>query len=117
MAVTADYAAYLKAAALYVTGETATAGAWADGLRPERSSSFATFDGGAGEAARQAAFVGGAKVRDTAVVAGRRGDLLGRPIVGRGDRLGYEGDGAIAFVIGAKEQDDNTTVLTLVRKL
>jgi hypothetical protein len=117
MTVASDYAAYLKAPALYATVSTEEAALWPDGLRPERSSPFATIDGGVGEAARQALFVGGAKVRDLALVNGRRGDLLGKAIVGRGDRLGYEGDGAVVFVIGAQELDDNTTMLTVVGKL
>lgn len=116
MTVAGDYAAYLKATALFATVTIADAASWPDGVTLERQSSMATVDGGVSEAARQAAFLGRNTVRDTAVVPGRRSDLIGKPIVGRIDRLGYA-NGAMAFVIGAEERANETTLLTLVRKL
>lgn len=116
MTVASDYAAYLKADALYATVATANAAAWPDGVTLERTSAMATIDAGVGEAARQAAFLGGATVRDIAIVPGRRSDLLGRCIVGRHSDLGYAA-GVAAFVIGVEEMTDGTTQLTVIRKL
>ena len=77
---------------------------------------MATIAGGQAEAARQLAFQTGPKVRDTAIVAGRRRDLIGKVITGQIGKLGYD-DGVPAFVIGAAEQTDGTTVLTILRRL
>ena len=116
MSVEQDYAAYLKADALYVTKTAEDAAQWPAGKQVEMTSPMATIAGGQAEAARQIAFQAGPKVRDTAVVAGRRGDLIGKAITGRIAKLGYD-DGVPAFVIGAAEQTDGTTVLTILRRL
>lgn len=53
---------------------------------------------------------------DKLVVPGRRCDLVGKAVAASGDRLGY-GSAPIVFVIGATEQPDDTTVLTVIRRL
>jgi hypothetical protein len=49
-------------------------------------------------------------------VKGRRNDLAGKVATLTGDQLGYSG-GVIVLVLGAVEQDDGTTQLTVLRKL
>lgn len=69
------------------------------------------------ELARQIAFLGGGPlVADQHVVKGQRRDLIGKPITLQGGFLGYDA-GFPCFVIEAEEQDDNLTVLTVLRKL
>ncbi|HEU4958958.1 MAG TPA: hypothetical protein VFT56_01005 [Sphingomonas sp.] len=116
MSVEQDYAAYLKADALYVTAAAPDAGRWPAGKQIEVTSSMATVAGGQAEAVRQATFQGGPKVRDQAVVVGRRRDLIGRVITGVAAALGYDA-GVPVFVLGAAEQPDNTTTLTVLRRL
>ena len=116
MSVSSDYAAYLKAPGLYAAADRPNAGSWADGVTLTRDSSMATVAGGQIEAGRQIAFLGGALVRDAGVVPGRKGYLLGRAIIGRHIELGYAA-GVTAFVIGAEEQANGTTKLTIIRKL
>lgn len=111
------YAAWLKAGSLQAGAIAATAGEWgARGIGVEVLSPFTTAAGAANELARLAAFHAGPIVRDKAVVAGERRDLLHRCIVLAGAQLGYDG-GVLAFVIGVAEQDNMTTVLTVLRRL
>ena len=116
MSVASDYAAYLKAPALYATATAPAAATWPGGVSLRRDSSMATVAGGQAEASRQAAFYGGNTVRDVAVVPGRKAYLLGKAIVGRVARLGYDA-GVPVFVIGVEERADGTTALTVLRKL
>lgn len=68
------------------------------------------------EAARTAALLGGPNVKDRVIVKGRRRDLLFKCVTIANSRLGYAG-GKRVFVLGVAENGNNTTTLTVLRKL
>lgn len=114
------YGAYLKAPARYVTAVIAgAAAAWGDkALASTINTPIALKADAQTEANRQAQFLAGPIARDRHIVKGLRRDLIGKLIVLQGDRLGYEGNGALAFVIGASESDEiRTTTLTVLKRL
>jgi len=122
MAATVDpgYGAYLKAPARYVSATIAGAtAAWGDkALASTILSPIALKADAQTEANRQAQFLAGPFARDRHVIIGLRSDLVGKLITLRGDRLGYEGGGSLAFVIGAAESADvRTTTLTVLKRL
>lgn len=111
------YAAWLKAPSLVAAATAATAADWgARGVSIAALTPFADPAGAANELARLQAFHAGPIVRDRAVVPGERRDLIGRCVTLAGAQLGYDA-GVLAFVIGVAEQDNNTTVLTVLRRL
>lgn len=111
------YAAELKAANLTVALATPDAARWAaQGVSASALSPFADPAGAAAEAARRAAFLAGPLVRDRAVVQGEQRALIGRCIRLAGTDLGYSA-GELVFVVGVAEQDNGTTVLTVLRRL
>lgn len=69
------------------------------------------------EAARTMAVIGGPNVKDRVIVRGRRRDLLFKCVTIQFARMGYSLLGTQCFVIGVAENDDNTTTLTVIRKL
>jgi hypothetical protein len=69
------------------------------------------------EGGRHTAILAGPNVKDRALVKGRRRDLLFKCITLTNSRLGYSGAGKKVFVIGVNENDNNTTTLTVIRKL
>lgn len=122
MAGTVDpgYGAYLKSDARYVTTTVAgAAAAWGDkALRSTIMSPISLKDDAQAEATRQAQFLAGPIARDRHVVNGLRRNLIGKLITLQGDRLGYEGGGSLAFVIGAAESETaRTTTLTVLKRL
>lgn len=111
------YAAWLRSDRLQSVATAASVDAWgARGAAIEALTPFADAAGAAAELARLQAFHAGPIVRDKAVVPGERRDLLHRCITLVGGQLGYDA-GVPAFVIGVAEQDNMTTVLTVLRRL
>lgn len=122
MVATVDpgFANWLRAGALYVAAASPNAAAWAGkGIETEIVSPYATRPGGLAEATKEAAFLAGPLVRDTVVIAGARKDLIAQPVTLTMvlARLGYTAGGVAAFVLGAQEQDNGTTILNVVRSL
>lgn len=116
--VDTGFADWLKAGALYVAVASPNAAAWAGkGVTTEIVSPYALKASATAEATKQAAFLAGPLVRDTVTVAGARKDLLAKPVTLKWDRLGYTAGGIVAFVVGAVEQANGTTVLNVVRSL
>lgn len=116
--VDSGLAAWLKERALYTAHVPAGAAAWGDrAVESEIISPLAMRVNAIAEATRQAAFLTGPNCKDRVVILGRRRDLLGKPVTLVGDRLGYEGAGAIAFVVGAQENDNGTTSITVIKRL
>jgi len=114
------YAQWLKAEALFALGTVVGAQAnWGDkALDSTTISPLANAADAATEATAQAAFLGaGPLAIDKATVTGQRQDLTGQVITITGDRYGYEGAGKVVFVLGAAEQDNGTTILTVLRRL
>lgn len=109
---------WLKNGALFVTSVPAGAAAWAGkGVESEIVSPIVARAAAVTEADRQSAFLSGPNVKDRVLVLGWRKDLYGKPITIKGDRLGYTPAGVVAFVLGVEEQDNGTTVLTVLRRL
>lgn len=117
MSVDQGYADSLKGASLQMVASDAQAGLWPDGRQLTVTTPFASRAAAASEGARQAAFHGGPKVIEKAIVVGLRRDLIGRVIAATGNRLGYSAAPINVAVLGAAEQPDGTTVLTVVRRL
>ena len=119
MTATVDqgFAAWLKAGAYTLTATPADAGRWGEGSSVASRSPFATVAGARAEADRLAAFFGRPIVRDRAVVDGRARRLIGRCIRLVSDDLGYGAPGRVVLVVGVAEQDNNTSVLTILRRL
>lgn len=116
-AVDADYAARLQADALYVSASPAGAVAWAErAVEATSVSPLALAADATTEAQREANFLGGPTVVDRHIVSGHRRDVLFRSVTITGDRYGYQG-GVLCFVIGIAENANNTTTLTVLRKL
>lgn len=108
----------LQAASSFAVATPATSGRWpANGRRIEALSPFATQAGGEAEAARVAALFDAPLVRDRAVVPGRVRDLTRRCIRLKAEGLDYPAEGALVIVLGAAEQENGTTVLTVLRRL
>lgn len=117
MAVDLSFAAWLKSQALLATATPPSAATW-DGKTVSSSitSPLVHAVDAQAAAARQAAFLAGPLVEDDHVVRGRLRALQGQLVILNGDRLGYEG-GSLAFVLGADEQTDGTTILTVLKRL
>lgn len=117
--VDSGFADWLKRGALYLTAAPTNAAQWpgAKGVATEIVSPFATRAAALIEAGRQAEFLKGPNVRENVTVKGARKDLIGRAINLTGDRLGYSSAATAVFVLGAQEQDNGTTVLTVLRRL
>jgi hypothetical protein len=114
------YGAYLKAPARYINAAVGTAAAtWGDkAITSTIVSPISLAADAQTEATRQAQFLAGPIARDSHLVKGLRRDLIGKLITLQGDRLGYDGAGALAFVIGAAESSDvRTTTLTVLKRL
>ena len=118
MAVDPGFAIALRDPATYktVTNAGLPAGILPTAIETEIVSAFWTESAAGTEATRQLDFLGGPNVVDLALVAGQRIDLIGRPITLVGDRLGYAGAGKTVFVIGVQEQENDVTLLTVLRK-
>lgn len=116
--VEAGYAAWLKTDARYVGATIAGAKAsWGDKAINSATISPLAFKADAqAEATRQAQFLAGPIARDSVVIKGYRKDLIGRLVTVFSDRLGYDA-GPSAFVIGASENANGTTTLTVLKRL
>lgn len=114
--VAPSFADWLKATALYATSAD-DGSAWGDkAVETEIISPLAFKPDALTEAARQLEVLGGPLAVDEHVVSGRHIAMLGKSVRVAGDRLGYE-NGAQVFVIGATEQANGTTVLTVLKRL
>lgn len=114
------YASWLKTTARFagavVAGAEATWGTRA--VDTSVTSALALKADAQAEATAQAAFLAGPLARDKILVTGLRHDLIGRLVTIIGDRLGYEGAGAVVLVLGAQESDRiRTTLLTVLKRL
>lgn len=116
--VEAGYAAWLKTDARYVGATIAGAKAsWGDKAISSTVISPLAFKADAqAEAIKQAQFLAGPIARDKAIVKGYRKDLIGQLVTLFADRLGYE-PGPSVFVVGAAENDNGTTTLTVLKRL
>lgn len=111
------FAAWLRAEQLLVTLDSPVAARWQEiGATAEAPSPFATSAGALAEAQRRLAWAGPIAI-DTAVVPGERRALIGRCITLQSSDLGYAAEGEAVLVIAVAEQDNNTSVLTLIRRL
>lgn len=112
------YAAWLKTDARYVGATIAGAkAAWGDKAINATIVSPLAFKADAqAEAVKQAQFHAGPVARDKAIVKGYRKDLIAQVVTLFGDRLGYE-PGPSVFVIGAAENANGTTTLTILKRL
>lgn len=116
--VDAGYVDWLKKGALFVTASPAIAASWPNkGVETEITVPFNNRAAAVAEGDRQALFLGGPNVKDKLLVPGARKDLIGKAFTAKGDRLGYTAGGIVVFVLAADEQDDGTTVLTVLRRL
>ena len=116
-AVNPSVADWLEADALYATATDPAAADWGDSAtESEIISPLALKADALAEAARQLGFQGGPLTIDEHIVLGRQIALIGTAQTLTGDRLGYESGGAV-FVIGAVENADGTTTLTVLRRL
>lgn len=114
--VAAGYAAQLKANQRELPVATVAAARFPKGRTIASASPFATEAGAQSEGARLAAFYGYPLVEDVAIVAGARADLQGRCIAVNCSRLDYRA-GDLVFVLGAQELDNNTTSLTVLKRV
>ncbi|MET3436321.1 hypothetical protein [Sphingomonas sp. 1185] len=114
--VAAGYAAQLKANQRELPVATAAAARWPKGRTIASASPFATEAGAAAEGVRLAAFYGYPLVEDVAIVQGARSDLQGRCIAADCNRLDYR-PGDLVFVIEAQELENNTTSLTVLKRV
>lgn len=120
MSVEAGYAAWLKGPALYVLATSpALTGRFPNlTVDAEVISPLALVADAQAEADYQEAFLAGPLVRDRLTVLGLRSDLIGKLITAKGDRLGYEGAGTLAFVVAAAEQEGaKVTILSVIKRL
>jgi hypothetical protein len=118
MPVDSAYASWLKGEARWrsIAEGTIPSGLQAMAVDSEVISPFAASSSADSELARQVSFLKKALAQDFAVIKGRRADLVGRCISLKGDQLNY-GAAPTVLVIGAAEQDDGTTQLTVLRML
>lgn len=115
--VDAGLADWLKSESL-TTVRTAAGVAWGDrAVETEITTPIANKADAVVEGDRQIAFLRGPLVEDRAVVPGKRKDLQSRAITLTGDRLGYEGAGAVCFVLGVQENDNGTSTLRVLKRL
>lgn len=110
------FADWLKAAALYATSARDASIYGTSAIETEIISPLALKADAIEEAARQLDTLGGPLAIDEHVLAGRLSGLIGRVITLQGDRLGYE-TGPRVFVVGASEQPDGSTNLTVLKRL
>lgn len=116
--VDSPYVAQLKAESLSVTVSGPQAARWpTQGIAAKGLSPFQTPEGASNEGARRAAFRGAPLVRERATVPGRHSALFGRCITLRAAQLGYAAGGERVYVMGAEELDNDTTALTVLRRL
>lgn len=110
------YAAWLKGETLTVTaiGDMAR---WPLGAKAGGVTAFATKPGAMAEAARRLALTGTPYVRDIAVLPGLRRDLIGRCVMLVSDNLDYVPGGNRVFIVAVAEQENGTTIATVLRKL
>jgi hypothetical protein len=114
--VEAGYAAQLKSAQRELPVATPGAARFPKGRTITSASPFATEAGARAEGDRLAAFFGYPLVEDVAVVRGARADLQGRCIAADCTRLDYR-PGDLVFVIEAQELDNDTTQLTVLKRM
>jgi hypothetical protein len=117
VAVDAGFIAYLKSEGLYTSAPSPNAAQWPKGSEAVIMSPILTRANAVTEATRQAAFLGGPNAKDRVLVKGLRRDLIGKCITVKNARLGYGGVGAKVFVLGAQENANRTTTLTVVKRL
>ena len=112
------FAQWLRNDALYssLANSSLPAGLNASAIETEIVSPLITKAAADSELARQIAVLGGPLALDRHVVKGQRRDLVGQCITLTNELLGYT-PGAPAFVISADEQDDNLTILEVVRSM
>jgi hypothetical protein len=116
--VDAGFATWLKEGALYLSVSPDNAAAWAgNGVETEIVTPFALRAAAVAAGSAQADFLKGPNVKDLLAVRGARRDLIGRCIALTGDRMGYSNVGRAAFVLGAEELDNGTTILAVLRRL
>jgi hypothetical protein len=116
--VDSGFASWLKGGALWLTVLPANAAAWAGkGVESEIVTPYATRADALVAGAAQADILSGPNVRDAVEVLGARKDLLGKLITLKGDRLGYTSAGVYALVLGVEEQENGTTILTVLKRL
>jgi hypothetical protein len=118
MPVDSAYASWLKGEARWrsMADGSIPSGLQAMSVDSEIISPFASSSTADSELARQVSFLKKALAQDVAIVKGRRSDLCGRCIALKGDQLNYNAAPTV-LVIGAAEQDDGTTQLTVLRML
>jgi hypothetical protein len=118
MAVDSGFAEWLKSAALFTSGANAglLAGLQGPAIETEIITPLATKAAADAENARQIAFVGGPNATDRHIVSGQRRDLLGKCVTLKHENLGYSA-GKACFVLEVSELEDDTTALTVLRKL
>ena len=116
--VEAGLGAWLKSPAKYVheANGTLPAGLQGAAVDQEIISPLALKAAAEAEVARQITFLGRPLALDRHIVKGQRRDLIAKPIILKGDDLGYKA-GVPAFVIEVDERDDDMTALTVLRKL
>lgn len=118
VAVDAGYAAWLKSPARWLNALNGglPAGLMEPAVEQEFISPLASRAATITEAGRQIAFLGRPLALDRHIVKGQRRDLIALPVTIKSDYLGY-GAGRACFVIEVDERDDDTTALTVLRKL
>lgn len=116
--VDSDVAEWLRSEALYTKGANALvpSGLITGGTESEIISALSILSDADAETTRQVSYLGYTLAIDAHTVKGQQKDLLGKPVTLTGDYLGYDTSPTV-FVIGAEEGDDNTTQLTVVRRL
>ena len=119
MTVDSGYAQTLKGDASYkVYEDAAIKAAWGElAIDTEIITSLALAADADVEGPRQLDFLKGPNVKDAAVVTGWRSDLIGKVIIGKNPKLGYDGAGKSCFVVGATENRNGTTTLLVIRRL
>ncbi len=114
------FAQWLRQEALYTSLANAglASGLLDSAIESEIISPLAIKAAADSELARQIAVLGGPLALDRHVVKGQRRDLVGKCITlfEPGGSFGYN-PGVAVFVVSAEEQDDNLTVLEVIRSL
>lgn len=117
-AVDSAVATWLKSDALHskTTNAAIPSGLLTGATDSEILSALSLLADADNENARQMALLNVPLALDEHTIKGARSDLLGKAITLTGDYLGYAA-GIAVFVIGVEEQDDNTTILKVLRRL